>query len=196
MKKMMAFLGLTSAIALLSLVLRDFVREGIVIPVFKIIWVAGSLPQDFYWIFFLGVAVVIAARSLNKWSLPNFRTRGKQVRQPGQLEYLADLIERARHGTYTKERLARYLGELTLDILAYQERQELEVIKRHLRSGTLNVPAEIMAYLQAALLWDSSYHREERKRRLKHKEPPSPLDLEPERVMEFLERKLEGYSDA
>ncbi|MBW1711236.1 MAG: hypothetical protein JRG97_16270 [Deltaproteobacteria bacterium] len=195
MKKALISAGITVAVVLLTFLLRGFVREGFVVPIFKLVRIAASLPQDIYWFFFLGVAAVIASRSLNRWSLPQIRARGPQTGQPGQLEHLVDLLEKAHQGVYTKERLARYLGELTLDILAYQERIDLEVVKGRLRAGTLNVPPDILAYLRAGLMWDSTYQRQKRDKHFKPETQAPPLDLNPSRMVEFLESQMEGYSD-
>ncbi|MBW2062371.1 MAG: hypothetical protein JRI95_12550 [Deltaproteobacteria bacterium] len=190
MKRLFSPVCLALIIVLLALLLKDFVRQGIIIPFLKLFWSISSLPQDVFWFFFLGMAAVITWRSLNRWRLPRLEVHGPRMSQPGPIKNLTSLVERARHGVYSKERLARYLGELAIDILASRERLGVEVMKKRLKSGALDVPPDIRAYFQAGLTWDSSYFRKGTRKMLRSQTQTTPLDLDPEIVVEFLEDLL------
>ena len=190
MNRKLLLIGLGFAIVFMALLLRDFVRDSLIIPLLKLIRFVDDLPQDLLWFFFLGIILFFAYKSLIKWEIPGFKVRRSKVNHRGQIEVLADLIGKADEGDYFRERLVQYLCELTLEILAYRERLTPAIIKERLRSGTLNVPPEIMAYLQAGLIWDSHHYRKMGRIRLRSNTQGSPLDLEPMRVVEFLEYQL------
>ncbi|MBL7174625.1 MAG: hypothetical protein ISS66_02250 [Desulfobacteraceae bacterium] len=176
-------IGLGLTIVLLALLLRDFVRGKIIIPFLKVVRFVDDLPQDLIWFFFIGIIVFFAYKTLIKWKMPGFKSRRTQVINPGQIEVLAELIRKANQGYYFRERLTQYLCDLTLKILAHRERLTPEIMKERLKSGTLDVPPEIMVYLQAGLIWDSPHHQKSEKTPL--------LDLDPKLVVQFLEHQLE-----
>jgi hypothetical protein len=184
-------IGLGLTIVLLALLLRDFVREKVIIPFLKVLRFFDDLPQDLIWFFFIGVILFFAYKTLIKWKMAGFKSRRTPVVNPGQIEVLAELMRKANQGDYFRERLAQYLGDLTLKILAHRERLTPEMIKERLKSGTLDVPPEILLYLQAGLLWDSPHHRKREKMHLRSTAHDSPLDLDPKRIVQFLEHQLE-----
>jgi hypothetical protein len=176
-------IGLGLTIVLLALLLRDFVRGKVIIPFLKVVRFVDDLPQDLIWFFFIGIIVFFAYKTLIRWKMPGFKSRRTQVINPGQIEVLAELIRKANQGNYFRERLTQYLCDLTLKILAHRERLTPEIMKERLKSGTLDVPPEIMVYLQAGLIWDSPHHRKSEKIPL--------LDLDTKRIVQFLEHQLE-----
>jgi hypothetical protein len=176
-------IGLGLTIILLALLLRDFVRGNVIIPFLKVLRFLDDLPQDLIWFFFIGIILFFAYKTLIKWKIPWSKSRRTQVKNQGQIEVLAELIRKANQGDYFRERLAQYLGDLTLNILAHRERLTPEIMKERLKSGTLDVPPEILVYLQAGLIWDSPHHR--------RREKTPQLDLDPKRIVQFLEHQLE-----
>jgi hypothetical protein len=159
------------------------VREKVIIPFLKVLRFFDDLPQDLIWFFFIGIILFFAYKTLIKWKVSGFKSRRTQVRNPGQIEVLAELMRKANQGDYFRERLAQYLCDLTLKILAHRERLTPEIMKERLKSGTLDVPPEILVYLQAGLIWDSPHHRKREKTQL--------LDLDPGRIVQFLEHQLD-----
>ena len=193
MKKKLFLIGCVITMGLLALLLRDLAREGIVIPLMKAFRVFDFIPQILLWFSFILAMFLLACKSLNRWSLPvpGIPSRGKNF--AGRIEVLAGLIRKSRKGIYYKRRLSQYLGKLTLETLAYRERQTREIMKERLRSGTLDIPPEILAYLQAGMQWDSASSGKRKKMGTRSVEQGSPLDLDYERVVEFLEREVEDF---
>lgn len=185
-----------AAVIFMALFMRDFVREGIIIPFFKLARLFQSFPQEVLWFFFLGLVVYVAAKSLKNWEIQKRKNKKTKTEQLGRIESLAILIKQARQGTYTRERLARRLGELTLQTLAYQERHSLDAMKARLRRGDLNVPPDILNYLQAGLSWEHAFHQRKGRWPFRKQILSSPLDLDPLEVVEFIESLLEVSSDA
>ena len=187
---------LAAAVIFMALFMRDFVRDGVVIPFSRFVRFLQSFPQEVLWLFFLGIIVYAAAKSQKNWERQKKKNKNTKTKQLGRIESLAILIKQARQGTYTRERLARRLGELTLQTLAYQERHSLDVMKARLRRGDLNVPPDILSYLQAGLSWEHTFHQKKGRWPFRKQILSSPLDLDPHEVVEFIESLLEVSSDA
>jgi hypothetical protein len=180
----------------MAIFMRGFVREGIIIPIFRLARFFQSFPQEVLWFFFLGLAVYLAAKSQKNWGIKKRKHDKIKTEQSGRIQNLAAVIKQARQGTYSRERLARNLGELTLQTMAYKERHSLDAIKVRLRNGTLNVPPDILEYLQAGLSWEHSFRKRKGRWPFRRQVHVSPLDLDPHRVIEFIESILEVSSDA
>ncbi|MBW2624276.1 MAG: hypothetical protein JRD68_15315 [Deltaproteobacteria bacterium] len=183
------------AVGFMSIFMRGFVREGIIIPIFRLARFFQMFPREVLWFFFLGLAVYLAAKSQKNWEIKKRKDKKSQTEQSGRIRSLAAVIKQARQGTYSREKLARNLGELTLQTLAYQERRSLDAIKDRLRKGTLDVPPDIFEYLQAGLSWEHAYHQRTGRWPFRKQVQASPLDLDPHRVIEFIESVLEVSSD-
>ncbi len=184
--------------AALTLLLRGLVRELIILPLLQLYWVVRilleSIPQLLLWSLFVGVALLIAGGSLIGWRRAQERAEAAQREQPGRVAAWARWIRQAEEGDYSRWRLAHRLGGLALDLLAYRQQCPPEQVKRQLEEGSLAMPPEVRAYLQAGLgrgLWGPSSHLSLLWRRLRGAPPPSPLDVELEAVIRFLETQLE-----
>ena len=186
----------------LALILRGFTREVILSILLRLSWLArlyiDSLPQPILWVAFISVAFVIAARSLIKRSSSPVMTIEAERLRTGRVHNLMRAIHRTSQGIYFKWRLAQHLLGLTLEVLAHQERTTPLQMKERLKSGVLDAPPEIKAYLLTGLTPILS-RRADLITRIKQiftpTRPISPLDLDPERVIKFLEDQLENEYD-
>jgi hypothetical protein len=192
MKKKLFLIGCVITMVLLALLLKDLAREAIVIPILKVFRTFDFFPQILLWFSFVLAMFLIACKSLTRWSLPVSGIPSRKKNFEGRIEVLAGLIRKSHKGIYYKRRLSQYLGKLTLETLACRERQTAEIMKERLRSGTLDVPPEILAYLQAGIQWGSAYSGR-RKKGARLVDQGSPLDLDYERVVEFLEHEMEDF---
>ena len=104
---------------------------------------------------------------------------------------MAGLLKRSHKGGYFKERLAEYLCDLILETLAYRERVTPEIIKERLSSGTVDVPHDILAYLKVGLKHDLHITQKRKRNFLRSDDRPFVLDLDPERIITYLENELE-----
>jgi hypothetical protein len=182
----------------LALVLHEFTREVILSLLMRISWYVrlymNSLPQPILWVVFIAIASFIAARSLLKRrSTPEVTSEATRLRM-GRVLNLMQAINRTSEGLYFKWRLAQHLLSLTVNTLAYQERTTPNLIKERLKSGGLDAPSEIEDYLLAGLTPVLSTPTN-LVTRLRQAIMPthriSPLDLDPEKVIQFLEDQLE-----
>jgi hypothetical protein len=136
----------------LVFLLRDFIRDVLLIELMRIVWGVGilldSLPQFVLWFLLLLTISVIAGRSLLGRPPPGQAARPPQQERLGQISLLSRWIERAGDGQYFRWSLSRYVGELTLDILARRERITPEQLRQDLRAGNLDLPPGVMTYLE------------------------------------------------
>jgi hypothetical protein len=180
--------------AILALALPDLTQEAIAVPIWYVIWVGQllfrAIPQPLLWALFLAIALVVAVRSLLK--RPPFKGESKvEPFHTGQVQVLLRWIQYQEKADYFKRRLAQHLGKLTLETLAHQRRLTLREIRQHL--GGLDAPPEVRAYLQAGLTPTPSRPISLFSRLLyilRWRRAASPLDLDSEIVVQFVERQL------
>lgn len=190
MNRILLPISLGLLVVVVTFLISDFVQEIIIMPLLKIFRFVENLPQDLLWFFFIGIIILFAFKSLIKWDIKSSEVRYSKIRRKGQTEELMDLIRDARDKSYFKQLLAQYLYKLTLEILAYRERIKPDVVKDRLESGTEYVPSEILAYLLAGQRWDFCLYSKKGKGHFRSNAPDSPLELDPEKVVEFLEQQL------
>lgn len=182
--------------ALLTPLLRDYSRPWIS-PLLYIAWVGrlllAGIPQMVWWALLLAVALFIAGRTLlSYWSRPQPSERTAAA-PPGRIESWTALIRQADQEIYYQWQLAQPLQELTLALLAHTERVAPADIKQRLNHNDLELPPDIQAYLQASLT--SFSHLTPSRPRFGSASSPSPLALEIDYIIQFLEDKLDHRID-
>ena len=190
MRKRLLPLGVILLTAiLLAPLFRNFIREVVVIPLLYVFWIGriifDTIPQTGFWGCFLLIALLMASASLLKKSKLQSRIYEVKTVQPGRVETWANLIRQATEEDYYRWRLAQPLRELILETLAHEARLTSKQIKRRLTDDQLDIPPEIRAYLQASLL--SLSYLSAPRFRFRSRRLTSPLNLDPERVVKFLE---------
>lgn len=199
MRRRLIVLGVILLISVpLTFILRGFTREVFLAFLMRLSWFAhlyiDSLPQPNLWAIFLSIAIVIAVLSLIKRKSSTKVTAEVEKPYWGRVHSLKQAIYPTSQGDYFKWRLAQYLLNLSIDALAHRERTTPERIKQRLMSRTLEAPSEIEAYLLTGLTPIFTKHTnliERIKQTLGLTPRISPLDLDPERVVQFLEEQLE-----
>lgn len=193
-------LALGAALALtLGLVLRDFVGAYILTPIFFVAWLAqlifASIPGWLWWAWFLIIAVVIAWRSL-RVRLQD--TEGPDERRfpiMGPVRVWAERLRLThRRNDYFRWQLARDLADLALQCTAPYERDSEMRPDRDQDLAALNAPPEVASYLQqglAAAPWRAVKRWERVTRLWRPKKALTPLDLDPQVAIAFLEGQLE-----
>jgi hypothetical protein len=186
----------------LVLVLRDFAREAIVVPLLYVLWLGRllfrSIPQPLLWSLFLTLVLFVAVRSLGKRGGSVGGMREAEAESPGRVWVWARRIQLAARGDYSRWRLAHYLRKLILDVLAHRERLTPEQLKRRLGTGEVVAPPAVQAYLRAGLMPMPSgpiglFSR--LRQQLRSRARPSPLDAGLESAVQFLENQLEVPHD-
>lgn len=145
----------------------------------------ASLPQAVLWSCFLALALFLAGTSLFRPGRLRLRFRAEGTRQQGRLESWVRLLRQAAQEDYYKWRLAQRIRELALETLAQGEQISPKQVRQRLLAGQLALPPEIEAYLQASLKPLSQFAAP--RFFFRTRAPASPLQLEPERIIQFLE---------
>jgi energy-coupling factor transporter transmembrane protein EcfT len=171
----------------LFIVVEDFVQSVIVVPLLYIIWfvtlVIESLPQGSIWFGFVLVLLIFAYLSLRSKNT-NERTYHPSLSyKTGPVEKWARLLENAEMDTFTKWRLANQLKRFN--------RRLVSVDKPEKSNNLLDdekIPADILSFYEAKAptripFWEWLNTNEE------SLDPA--LDLDPELVIEYLEKRLE-----
>jgi hypothetical protein len=178
---------------------QDFMRETFVMPLLYAVWVGGlifeSIPQTAIWSLFLIITLPIALRSLIKKRPASPRPPYLEPSQPERIQTWLRLLQRTDKDDYYKWQLAQRLQKLALEALAHDERLTMRQVRQRLANDALNLPPEVQAYLQAGMTSLSHFLRVRSPFRLKRQRQPTPLDLDPERVVEILEDKFEYHLD-
>ncbi|MFP4345213.1 MAG: hypothetical protein ACLFU8_11005 [Anaerolineales bacterium] len=178
---------------------RDLVRELIIVPLSYVAWFGDlllqSLPPIFFWIIFLFIALRIALRSLRRPAPPAGEPEAPATLFPSPVELWAHRLRLTQVGRYSRWRLAHHLSELAAEILAHHQGLTPREARERIRDGAFEAPPEIHTYLHLGMSPQLLEGRDIVTRLLVrlglHQEPPSPLDLDPERVIAFLEEELE-----
>lgn len=182
------------AAGLLTMALREVIAASIILPLLYLLWIGTliflSIPQGFIWGAFLGVALLIAWRSLVRWPRRSRPSYPAAAPPAGRLESWLRLIRQARQEPYYRWQLAQNLRRLMLAALAHEEQLTLKQARRRLAHDRLALPPDIQAYLQASARSFGEFAGRPGRLPWRKAPPASPLDLDPARIAQFLEEKL------
>ena len=189
-KKIRPFIPLILTL-LLALVLflsvEDFLRSVLISPLLYVAWIvsliAESLPHGVIWAGFLLIMLIIAFASLRNEKQEEYYASQLPNWNKGSVEKWANLLDNAQKDRFTKWRLANDLKRLTRRLTTNADSGE-SVHDQYL----LDLPDKITAFFEAEQptrvpfrKWLSQYRNDEL---------DSPLDLDPEIVIQYLEEQL------
>jgi hypothetical protein len=137
------------------------------------------------WAFFFIVLLIIMLVSLAGKTRPSRRQPQTAPTNEERIETWLRLIRQAERDEYFKWRLAQSLQRLTVDIIAYRIDRSPGETRQQLKQGEFSLPPELQAYFQASL--KPLGYLPHSRRFFSAKAGPSPLDLDPARVAQFLE---------
>jgi len=183
--------------AILAIGLRDVIQRTIVMPVIYFAWVFGilyhSIPQIVLW----GVMLFLVALFVVGSMLPKepFRRaeRPKQKNSHGPIEDLATWVKNTHSGIYYKWLVANRLGKVARELLSQRAGQNTNRSLQRLNVRDWNPPDEVGAYLESGL--NGSFADYPQSRWLWSKPNLTPLDLNPQDAVEFLESEMETNRD-
>jgi hypothetical protein len=142
--------------AVFALLLRDFSRQAIIVPLARLVWIVHVLlliiPRTLLWVLFILLLLRIAWRSLNLPPAPIGERRPESMPPAtGPVEAEMHWVRLAGEGTYGRWRLAKRLSDLATEMLAHREGVTLQETRRRLWRGELALPARVQSYLQSGL---------------------------------------------
>lgn len=175
-----------AAVALLAFWLQGTIQDVCIFPAIELFWIAGlmlrSIPQWVFWSLLVAGGVLAALISLGRhWSVALWRAeKREQAAVPGPIEKLARHIHNTRRGTYFKWLIAHRLGELAQSV-AWQQGGGATGDQRA-------IPPQVQAYLEAGM---DRPPMDRGRWRFRRRRPPTPLDLDPSQVVEYLDSQME-----
>lgn len=180
----------------LVLLVRDFLHQVIVTPILYVSWIAtltlGSFRQEFYWVAFIVVALVIATKSLARGNADKRTTRSARYSNRGPVATWFALVARSETQEFSRWRLAQALKRLAREILTPGGTFNLHNYETERERYVTDLPPEVEAYFEAPLPWSQRalafWHRFRATKR------STGLDLDPEMVVEFLESRVDPFA--
>lgn len=188
------FLGLF-LVMLVMIVLNRYVGEAILITQLYFLWIAKliiySIPRLIPWFLFLVIAFFMAVHYIERLKTEGKAHRSKLIDNTGQVSFWANRFHKTAPGGYYQRDTARLLGRLTIGILNLQGRKNLKKPAAQLVAEASDIPDDIKAYFLSGLEFESAgipkLGRVHRFLRWLGYKKTGPLDLDPERVVEFIE---------
>ena len=194
-KRLLPLLALLAIALLLAFFLQDTFRDGIVEPLLYFFWGMGvlykSVPQFWIWVLLLGIVFFILLTPFLE-DLPRFRRKDEELPpKPGAIEDLADTLKQLKKGVYFKWVVANRLGKIIRNWVAYRDRLDKRWQANDLERLGWDAPPEIHRYLDAGL--NGSFADYPRSRiPIVRIQSSTPLDVDPNFVLDFLEKEMEG----
>jgi hypothetical protein len=186
--------ALAAGALILSLVmaflLRDVVHDLIVVPLTFATWLVATVyvivPQLVTWSALVLLLTIIGLSQLVRAPRRASPKRSQPTLEPGQVEPLAVWIHRARTSNYFRWQLANRIGRIARKIRG-PARQDVLGTSRHVA---------VREYLAAGIEY-SFVDFPGPRRRFQHA-APTPLDMDPAEVVDYLEHEVEihGGRDA
>jgi len=179
--------------AALAYAMRETIERTVIQPLLYFWWVLGiyyeSFPQALAWIILVIVILMIEIGSFSVEISASDGKRGLRKSVQGPVELLAGWFQRAPGGLYFKWLLAQRLGKLSRELIAFNARQAAPSAHEALKGPGWNPPEEVAAYLESGL--NGSFADYPRPRWPFQRPRPTPLDLDPETAINYIESNLE-----
>jgi hypothetical protein len=201
----------------LAFTYRDVLRSMVLVPLAYIIFVfrliAGSIEQQTLWMSFVVLSIIIAVINLSMRRKVQPEETAVELKYPTRLQIWIDTVSRNEHSQYFKWNLAQDLSNLFIEAIAFHHNTSMQHVRQQVQAGNIDLPPDIIEYLQISQkpfsytglsahtygnwliqIWETI---------IKQPAPnknKSPLDLEHEKIVSFLEeylnldtKILEGY---
>lgn len=178
---------------IMAFILRDVVKQLIIVPLAYLWWLLrlyySMFPQIFLWVILVAIVLFSAVASL----IPEvrYRTVSKTAPKPeqGQIEILVNWLNKSqRGGSYYKWLVANRLGKNAREILAQRDGHAVSKKFGWLEGRGWNPPQKIRDYLETGL--NGSFADFPRPRLFWQSPKPTPLDADPKQIVEYLEDEM------
>lgn len=199
----------------LSLGLKDFVRDTIIIPL-AYAWTLLSLlyqstPQVVFWGIFLIISFVILIKVFGSvkqadLGLPSYKEMEAMSPARDRIYYWLIQVQIALHGNlYFRDKVMRSMEKLVLGVIAYQERLTLKEVEDAISHRSLPMPEDIAVLFKSTPEDLSDYYPgpfplrvirwlsriAESFRRITGKKETSTEQMQLEEIIEYLDNQLE-----
>ena len=135
---------------------KDYVRQVMAIPATRILWfvrlMIDSTPQILFWSLLLIILLVVGVKSLSSSNPPETQAVAEPLQTPrrARIAFWTHQVTLALTGDpYSRIRMAEFLGDLTLQVLAHQQKMDREEIRLLVLQEKLDIPPAIEACVKA-----------------------------------------------
>ena len=182
---LIALFCLTAAFAF-----RKLMYEIVIVPLAYVWWLLTLyyhlLPQAVIWMVLIFVILFTAVRGLLLEIPVGRRAPLKKKTPQGPIESLAAQIHKSSAGTYYKWNIANRLGRAARELLDQREGRRQKFTR--LMGRGWEPPQDVSAYLESGVNGTFADHPKKSWSR----SPRTPLDLDPQQAIEYLESELEN----
>jgi hypothetical protein len=149
---------------------------------------SAIIPQEYYWLFIIASIAVVVFFSILRSIVLNQTEDQHQAPQKGQVEELANHIQRTQKSTYFKWMMANKLAKLAVNILSHQNANNGDE-HRDFSTVIWDPPQETKKYLETGL--NSSFMEYHPKRRFFKRKRETPFDVDLNTIIDYLESEME-----
>ncbi|MGC9521720.1 MAG: hypothetical protein ACP5HG_07540 [Anaerolineae bacterium] len=156
LKRILIMVVVLVALAIpLMIMLEDFVRDAIVLPLAYQVWFVGviidALPQSWLLTVVLALILYLGLRSLQRDGTTSWRRQTQKSEAEGSVSAWRRRLQLVTKGSYSQQRFDHQLGQLLLRVVSYEQRLSMRETVRALEAGELDMPPELEAYLKDAM---------------------------------------------
>lgn len=141
-------LGVMLLAALLSLLLRDFFTQVILVPLWQQLrWfyrLYRALPQNVLWSALVVIAFLIALRAVLHVRQPKASSFEEDA-GANRVDQLSRLAESAQTSQHARWELAREIRQVAISLLQLGSSETEAALQRHILTGDLAAPPEVVA---------------------------------------------------
>ncbi len=192
-KQLLALAGSVCAASLLAFILQDVVRQVVILPLAYAWWLLGlyyrSFPQLILWVMVVVFVLFILLGNLTAEGTGKPREEPKPKSAPGAIENLALAIEKSRRGIYARWQVAHRLGKLARNLLIQRGDCANTQGMSPLTGRDWQPSKPVQNYLDVGL--NGSFADYPQPRWPFQRPKPTPLDLDVNEAVEFLESQME-----
>lgn len=188
--------GVLGLSLILAFPLRDVLERMVIVPLAYLLYVLDlfyqAMPQFVWWALAIILVLILLLGSLAPGERYTARQALKAPPGTGQVEELAASIHKTRNGVYFKWLVANRLGKLAHSMLVQRGGERSRSVFAPLLGPEWEPAPHVRKYLETGLHGTFSDYPVQEKSLLK---PATPLDVEIEEAVEFLESQLEARRD-
>ena len=153
-------------IFVLAFIYQDLLKEMVLVPLLYLFWLGNLILKSFdqrcVWLLALIITLLVSlslSRPKQKKQKANLNLTQRRDLSAGRIQFWRGQIRVGSSSVYARTYRRSELRQLTFKVLAYQENCSIGEIRARLRSGHLQVPAEVRYVLGIEIPEDDPTHR-------------------------------------